>query len=227
MAAVKAVRQAFETISLPSVIDLVPGGIDKGTYRTLHRHIATASWDGTIIGVGPLRAGLKAKLRCRSARASHASLHVEDQSGGACACSSCEAEGGGAIPCESCPSLACTLCECAAVYLAQHAPAATLRPVSPSCRKAWTTRSWRLWCPSSMWSSRYAVDRLKSNIQKQLVRFRSSTPWSYCCSCGRHHQSASSASTPASISQVVRGGMSWNSGIILPKLGAQWIDAIH
>ena len=32
MAAVKAVRQAFETISLPAVIDLVPGGIDKGAY---------------------------------------------------------------------------------------------------------------------------------------------------------------------------------------------------
>lgn len=31
VAAVKAVRQAFETISLPSVIDLVPGGIDQGT----------------------------------------------------------------------------------------------------------------------------------------------------------------------------------------------------
>ena len=30
MAAVKAVRQAFETISLPSVIDLVPGGINQG-----------------------------------------------------------------------------------------------------------------------------------------------------------------------------------------------------
>ena len=28
-AAVKAVRQVFETISVPSVIDMVPGGIDK------------------------------------------------------------------------------------------------------------------------------------------------------------------------------------------------------
>ncbi len=28
-AAVKAVRQVFETISIPSVIDMVPGGIDK------------------------------------------------------------------------------------------------------------------------------------------------------------------------------------------------------
>ena len=35
VAAVKAVRQAFETISLPAVIDLVPGGIDKGM---LHVH---------------------------------------------------------------------------------------------------------------------------------------------------------------------------------------------
>ena len=35
VAAVKAVRQAFETISLPAVIDLVPGGIDKGV---LHVH---------------------------------------------------------------------------------------------------------------------------------------------------------------------------------------------
>lgn len=32
MAAVKAVRQAFETISLPAAIELVPSGIDKGVY---------------------------------------------------------------------------------------------------------------------------------------------------------------------------------------------------
>jgi hypothetical protein len=36
VAAVKAVRQAFETISLPAVIDLVPGGIDKGVYVFVH-----------------------------------------------------------------------------------------------------------------------------------------------------------------------------------------------
>lgn len=29
VAAVKAVRQAFETISIPSVLDMVPGGIEK------------------------------------------------------------------------------------------------------------------------------------------------------------------------------------------------------
>jgi hypothetical protein len=39
VAAVKAVRQAFETISLPAVIDLVPGGIDKGVYSVCALHV--------------------------------------------------------------------------------------------------------------------------------------------------------------------------------------------
>ena len=53
VAAVKAVRQAFETISLPAVIDLVPGGIDKGVYAVVH--FASCPLNRRIVaGLAPL-----------------------------------------------------------------------------------------------------------------------------------------------------------------------------